>query len=304
MRELLESQSTADPSANALLHGKCPALLDWLKRLAKLARLTRLVREPALSFLALIAAFWPVWLWLAARAKSDSSDAWGLISLATALALLWRDRAQLATARLQWTFTILLLLGYGASYAFVPPLVHAIIAMSAIATTCSSLWYGSRIDLRLWGLLLLALPLVPTLNFYLGYPLRVVVGEAASALLQLNGLAVVRDGTELLWNGKQVSIDAPCSGVKMLWTGLYSSCALAAVFRLEGARFLLLAAFAVFVVLMGNVLRATALFYVEAGFVPQAAPAHEAIGIIVFAVAAILIAIGAVQLRGAAHERQ
>jgi exosortase/archaeosortase family protein len=265
------------------------------------------LRDSQVPLLALIAAFWPVWQWLAVRATSDSSDAWSLISLATALALLWRDRACLSAADVltgqsrRWTFPILLVALYALSYPFVPPLAHAILAMTAVASACSSLWYDKRMDLRLWGLLLLALPLVPTLNFYLGYPLRVVVGEAASGLLQLNGLAVTRDGTALLWNAKQVSIDAPCSGVKMLWTGLYSSCALASLFRLEAARFVLLAVFATFVVLIANVVRATALFYVEAGFIPQAAPAHETIGVVVFALAAMLIAAGATKLRGVAH---
>jgi exosortase len=281
MRGLRKHVVVADPSANAPL-------------------------RRALPWLALVAAFWPVWQWLAVRATSDSSDAWSLISLATALALLWRDRPRLSTAdtltgRPQWALPILLVALYALSYPFVPPLAHAIIAMTAVASACSSLWYGRRLDLRVCGLLLLALPLVPTLNFYLGYPLRVVVGEAASALLQLNGLGVMRDGTALLWNAKQVSIDAPCSGVKMLWTGLYSSCALATLFRLEAARFVMLAIFAIVVVLIANVLRATALFYVEAGFVPEAAPAHAVIGVFVFALAAMLIAAGAAQLKGAAH---
>ena len=72
--------------------------------------------------------------------------------------------------------------------------------------------------------------------------------------------------------------------------------------RLEGWRFVLLVTCAVLVVLLANILRATALFYVEAGFLPQAAPAHEAIGVVVFAAAAILIALGANRLRSLDRE--
>src|SRR5262245_58504525 len=46
-----------------------------------------------LPLIALIGAMWPVWQWLAARAASDTSDAWALVSLVTAIALMWRDRA-------------------------------------------------------------------------------------------------------------------------------------------------------------------------------------------------------------------
>jgi len=179
---------------------------------------------------------------------------------------------------------------YAASYPFVPPLVHALIAMSALGAACGSL--------SLTGLLLLAVPLVPTLNFYLGYPLRVIVGEAASMLLRLNGFAVVREGATLLWNGQQISIDAPCSGVKMLWTGMYLSCTLAALQRLGTWRTVLLGSLAFLIVMIANVLRATALFYVESGVVAQAQSAHESIGVVMFVLAAVAIAAAAAGLRG------
>jgi exosortase len=161
--------------------------------------------------------------------------------------------------------------------------------MTALGAACGSL--------SITGLLLLAVPLVPTLNFYLGYPLRVVVGEAASMLLRLNGFAVLRDGATLLWNGQQISIDAPCSGVKMLWTGMYLSCTLAALQRLNAPRTVLLGSLAFLIVMIANVLRATALFYVESGVVAQAHSAHESIGVVVFMFGAVAIAAVAAGLR-------
>jgi exosortase len=249
----------------------------------------------------LIASIWPVWQWLAMRAAHDTSDAWALISLATAAAVLWRDSANVSHVSPQWGATIVLMLIYAASYPFVPPLVHAMLAMSALATACSTVWFGRRADLPLWGLLLLSLPLIPSLNFYLGYPLRVIVGDVTAMLLQMNGFAAVRDGATLLWNGHQISIDAPCSGIKMLWTGMYLSCALAALQRMNAGRTVMLGSVALLIVMMANVLRATALFYVEAGVVPQAQPAHAMIGVVVFVFAAVAIAVAAARLRVAAH---
>lgn len=260
-----------------------------------------LERRPHLPLIALVAAIWPVWSWLAMRAAHDAGDAWALLSLATAVALLWRDRLEVRPAHVRWGAPTLLLLIYAASYPFALPLVRALIAMSALAAACSELFLGRRMDLRLWGLLLLALPLVPSLNFYLGYPLRVLVGEATSFLLQMNGFAAVRDGATLLWNGKQVSIDAPCSGIKMLWTGMYLSCALAALLRLDARRTVMLGAISLALVMMANILRATALFFVEAGIAPEAQPAHALIGVVVFVGAAVAIAGMAVRLRPAAH---
>jgi exosortase/archaeosortase family protein len=117
----------------------------------------------------------------------------------------------------------------------------------------------------------------------------------------MNGFAVEREGTMLLWNEQEVSIDAPCSGIKMLWTGFYLSCALAALWGLNSLRTLQLVAVSLLIVMLANILRATSLFYVEAGVVPQAQPAHALIGILVFIFAALGIAATAVKLRGVAH---
>jgi exosortase/archaeosortase family protein len=190
---------------------------------------------------------------------------------------------------------------YVASYVFVPPLIRAMIAVTAIAALCSELWFGKRMELKLWGLLLLCLPLIPTLNFYLGYPLRVVVGDATSAMLHLNGFATTRDGATLLWAAQRISIDAPCSGVKMLWTGAYLTCALSALQRLGTVRTLLLGVLAFAIVMLANVLRAAALFYVEVGIVPEAKPAHELIGVVVFAAAALAVAAVSTKLRALQH---
>jgi exosortase/archaeosortase family protein len=87
----------------------------------------------------------------------------------------------------------------------------------------------------------------------------------------------------------------------MLWTGAYLSCALAGLQRFDAWRTVLLGSFALVIVMLANVLRATALFYVESGVVPQAQPAHALIGVVIFAVTAISIAGAATRLRKAAH---
>jgi exosortase len=270
-------------------------------------------RLPAAQWplIALVLAFWPVWSWLAGRVGDDGSEYWGLLALATAGFLLWRERVIAGiTARgcggvsqssVPWLVIAALVLVYAVSYPFVPPLVRAIVAMTALAIAGSSVWLGRRLDVRLWGFLLLALPLISSLNFYLGFPLRAAVGEAAAMLLQMNGFAVVREGTTLAWNERQISIDAPCSGVKMLWTGMYLTCALAVLWRLDTRRTAILGVCAVVIVLAANVLRTTALFYVEAGTMPEAGSVHTLIGAAVFVLACIAIALMAARLRDRAY---
>jgi exosortase/archaeosortase family protein len=201
-----------------------------------------------------------------------------------------------------WRAISALVLLYAFSYPFVPALVRAIVAMTGLAIAGSSVWLGRRLDVRHWGLLLLSLPLVSSLNFYLGFPLRAVVGEAAEMLLQMNGFAVVREGTMLVWNGRQISIDAPCSGVKMLWTGMYLTCALAVLWRMGTKQTATLGVAAMAIVMAANVLRTAALFYVEGArgpveMLPYADSLHVLVGAAVFVLACIFIALTAAALR-------
>jgi exosortase/archaeosortase family protein len=123
------------------------------------------------------------------------------------------------------------------------------------------------------------------LQFYLGYPLRVIAGDLSAFMLRMNGIAVAREGAMLAWQGQLVSIDAPCSGVKMLWAGLLLASALAAAGRLTAPRTGAALTLAIVAVVAANALRATALFYMEAGIVHLPASAHGAIGIVSFAAA-------------------
>ena len=76
------------------------------------------------------------------------------------------------------------------------------------------------------GLSLLSLPLLASLQFYAGYPLRVVTAEASRWLLP-PASASQRSGASLLVNGQLVIVDAPCSGVQMLWLGYFTACVVA-----------------------------------------------------------------------------
>ena len=249
---------------------------------------------------ALIAAFWPVWSWIAGRVFDRSGDRWEALAAITAVAFLWRDRELCPGARVGRP-TIAALLAYAAVYAYVPPLVRALLAMSVLASACASLWYAKRVVVWLAGLLMLSAPLMSSIDFFAGYPLRVLVGDATAWLLQMQGLNVVRDGAVLSWGGKHVAIDAPCSGVKMLWTGAYLCCACAALLRLDNWRTLALGGATVVVVLAANVLRACALFYIEGGIIQAPAIAHDAIGLVMLAFAAGSLTSLSLRLAGVRH---
>jgi exosortase/archaeosortase family protein len=277
---------------------------------------SRLIRAEILLAIELL-AFWPVWRWYVHRLTDQSDEAWGIVALVTAvLFALWQrpesgsgsaknvtlkspqkrgERGgcaeRISEAR-GLALPAMLLICYAPSYHFLSPLPRAMIAITAIAATISAIRFGQRLHLGVWGLLLLALPVVASLQFYLGFPMRAVVAELAAPMLQLNGFAVVAEGACLNWNGDLILIDAPCSGVKMLWTGFYLTFTLACYYKLNTKRTAMACAATFVAIIIGNTFRAAALFYVEAGPANLSLPTwtHQGVGVVVFAATAIAIA--------------
>ncbi|MDY6947194.1 MAG: archaeosortase/exosortase family protein [Pseudomonadota bacterium] len=257
-------------------------------------------RKRMLILAALLVATWPVWRWMAARFADGSGDTWELLAALTVIVVLIRD-SDAPPALVKLTLPAALLLAYAATCGLLSPLPRGMLAMATIGAAASALWYGKRVDVAICGLLLISLPVMASLNFYLGYPLRVAAGSIAAALLQMNGIAAVREGAQLVWDGRSVAIDAPCSGVKMLWAGAYLSFALSAMMRLSARRTVVLALLSVVVVIVANAIRATSLFYVEAGIFQGPELLHEAIGLVMFAFAAVALFTMARKLAGYAH---
>ncbi len=247
---------------------------------------------------ALCIAFWPVWIWFAAGSMDASNDYSGLLAAATVLAVLWWAPAAQPIARPLVLPATLLVLYAMATAAGLAPSGGALLAVSALAALASAWRLGRRMDAALLALCMLALPLAASLQFYCGYPLRIVAGSLSAALLRMNGIAVVREGAMLAWDGQLIAIDAPCSGVKMLWAGLYLACALAASYRLPAWRTLAALVMAGAVVVAANAIRAAALFHIEAGLLILPPWAHEATGVACFIAAAMGIYAGVHTLKG------
>ena len=155
------------------------------------------------------------------------------------------------------------------------------------------LWPAPRMAvgrLPVLGLAVLALPLIASLQFYAGYPLRVVTAEASRWLLA-PWFAVAREGSSLNVGGVLVIVDAPCSGVQMAWAGYFTACAVALWAGRRDRDFALRLPLVGAAVLLGNVLRNSVLVALEAG--PGAAPwLHEAVGLVALAAVCALIAWG------------
>jgi exosortase/archaeosortase family protein len=247
------------------------------------------------------AAFWPVWVWYTARMSDGSDEPWGLAALVVALGLFARLPKARRPAPSLLTPTIATLL-YVAAFPFAPPMLRAALALVAVAVTAAPLREAGR-SAPLLGLVLLSLPMVASLQFYIGHPLRVASGAIAAGLLSLSGFNVIADGTCLRFGSQLVAIDAPCSGVRMLWGGTLLALALAAILRLRLPQTLGLTLGAAGIVVLANGARAAALFLPETGIVVLPVWGHSAIGLVTFASAGMLMLRGAIALAPAGRVR-
>lgn len=246
---------------------------------------------PAWVWLALPAlALWPLWLWSLQRMSDGSDDPLGVVALAALLVLLWRERRQLRTPRLAGLI-FCLLAGAAAvlSAGQLPMLLRAVLAILALFAALLSLRAPGQPLLAWLGLGLLALPILASLQFFAGYPLRVLTAEASLWILRAAGMQVQRQGSALDVAGRLVMVDAPCSGIQMAWMAYFTACVTAAWLRLDDRRLLRRLPLLGVLVLAGNVVRNSLLVVLETGPLAGSVWLHEGIGLLVFASVCALV---------------
>lgn len=238
-----------------------------------------------LPALALLLSVIPVIRWYAARMQDGGGETAGLVPLLFAAHFIFRDRRKIGATSPERSAGIVALITYAALFPFIPPLVRALAFIFAL-TLVSGIWRKPGIVL----LLILSLPLAASLDFFFGYPLRLLTSIAAENLLGLAGLEVAREGVLLLHAGREVRVDPACSGLNMLWTAGLFTALLASAFSLPWGKTLPLGLAALILSLAGNSLRASLLFFPEAGLIKMPHVLHPTIGLAIAAVAFAVLA--------------
>ena len=255
-------------------------------------RTDKLPHLPAWLWLLLAStALWPLWLWSARRLSDGSDDPYGIVALAALLLVLWRERTGFVEApRLGWLLTAVALAASAVlAQGFWPPLPRAALGVLAVLCVAMALRGAGQQRLAWFGLGLLALPLLSSLQFYLGYPLRVLTAEASVWLLRGGGLVAARQGSALEVGGQLVMVDAPCSGIQMAWVAYFTAFATAAWLRLPDRLLLRRIPLLGALVLVGNILRNSLLVLQETGRLGWPGWMHEGIGLLVFVAVCALV---------------
>ena len=223
-----------------------------------------------------------IWYGQALYQRPDSLG--GAIALALGFGLMWfANRGDLSLARLAPLIFV-----YAASFPFLPDLFRGMVAFLIMGYTMA----GTRLPshwLSCFGLILLALPIIPHLDLFTGYPLRALVAQVLCFLFDLMGLDVNREGATLAYNGQQIVVDAPCSGIRMLWTGGFLLFATTGILKVSFGRTFLLGILAFLLVLVGNMTRSGVLFLMEADLLGIPKSWHTGVGLFCFAITGLLI---------------
>ncbi|BCO25516.1 hypothetical protein MIZ03_0377 [Rhodoferax lithotrophicus] len=232
----------------------------------------------------LAAALWPTWWWMGQRMLDGSDDPLGLLALAALAGLLWQHRQHLRAApRLGLQATALMgVLLTTALHHQLPDLAVALTGLLSLAAGLLAFLPARVAVAPVLGLSVLSLPLLASLQFYAGFPLRVVTAEISRWLLSL-AHTVERSGSSLVVDGQLIIVDAPCSGVQMAWLGYFSACVMALAVGRSNRSFLLRLPLVGSLVLLCNVLRNTVLVALQATGQYLPGWSHDAVGLVALA---------------------
>jgi len=255
-------------------------------RLASVAGVSRFRLGGGAWLLAVLAALWPVWKWSAARFLDGSDEPWGIVAIAALAVLLWRERRSFSLKpRPSWILAASALTCAAVVTApWLPPLLRGVLASFAVTSVLMAVRKPGHSMPPYLMLALLSLPILSSLQFYLGYPLRVITAEASAWLLSAAGMETARSGSALVVDGALIMVDAPCAGIHMAWAAYFTASVAGAWLRLPARAFLLRLSSVSLVVLAMNVLRNTVLVALESRPAGIGDTWHEAIGIAAFIV--------------------
>lgn len=234
-------------------------------------------------------ALWPQWVWYWRRLVDGSDEPLGVLALLALVILMFRLARQMRRVPdWRWILAACALTVGSALALQVTPLLSALVGVLALAAGLAAWLAPDAPRLPCAGLLVLSLPLLSSLQFYAGYPLRAITAQLSCWLLQIPGFEAERSGSSILVSGQLVIVDAPCSGIQMAWMAYFAAIAAAAVLATPDRILLRRLPLVGLLVIAGNTLRNTILVAWEASGRPPGEGWHQAIGLVVLASVCLL----------------
>ncbi len=241
-----------------------------------------------------ILACWDSWRWTIHRLSQSPEEGLSLLFTFALLCVLAIPRVKRGQwqARIDPTLpAVILMLHAVLTLAKAPSIIQSALATTLLAYILYRAAHHTAPPAAFWGLIALSMPVLPSLQFVFGYPLRIVSATLTVALLNLQGVPITREGTYVTIAGQTSQFDAPCSGIAMLWALILVTLMAALITRLSFAKLSLALVLTLTVAIAANALRVASLLYATT-MLGETEPTwlHEAVGLAAFALAAVLLA--------------
>ena len=244
---------------------------------------SRKAQLPALGALAIVCvALFPVWQWYFSRLSESGTSirSWlPLALLAHAAIAISRSRTRAADRhQLQLVQAVAVLTAICMPVA--PHLISGILGLT-LTGMCASLLLFQTIRLPYVSLYPLGLPALASIQFFGGYPLRLVTAWMTWLPLRPVFPSLTLEGVNFRLGDLLISVDAPCSGIRMMWTGWLLVAVLAMVYRVRTKAFIMALFLSLPVMVLANSIRATGLVLIKVNHL-DAPILHSTIGLCAF----------------------
>ncbi len=243
----------------------------------------------------LIGAFWPVWVWYVQRYFDRSDEPLGIVALITFLVLIYLRREMpnpSAPNKFEWILGIASVALYIATFWWAPKAVEGVFAITSLGIFLPRLLSQNKLRICDWILLYMTLPVISTLNFYLGFPARYLIAHLASLVLATCQYPVSVEGVSIYANGQLLEVDPPCGGIKILWFYIYLATSLAGLFKFDWKNTFRIIATSITFAIIGNPLRIALLFMLQVNGVLQGEfehTIHWGTGLSVYSILSLLL---------------
>jgi exosortase/archaeosortase family protein len=232
-------------------------------------------------FLTLIIALFQKQLWWLGLRLSDN-DGWSCyLGIAISILFIFKNKKDTNIKKYNFYFLSICLIFFCLTIEFMPHIIQCLFILF-ILYTGFCLCLGKAFHFHIILLLCFCLPWLDTFQFYLGYPLRMICSHGAIVFFNLINLPVELKGVLFSYQGQTVYIDAPCSGIKMLYIGLLFAVILCNLFELSFKKTVVFLGSTFLMILVTNVFRYIILFFGEAGFFYMPEWLHSGFGLILF----------------------
>jgi len=220
-----------------------------------------------------------------------SDESWGLLALVAAMFFVFSQKAieKREVRKFAQLPALLTVLIYMLLFQEIPMIFSAALAMLALSFFLSRQYYDSFLKPGICGLMIIALPLISSFQFYLGYPMRLLAAHLTSPLMQLAGFSCHVEGVVIHCNEIAVVVDAPCSGIRMGWVAYFFCYFLSCHYNFNLKKTLLCMTAASVSILLANVIRACSLVHIEMSAKPFPDYFHDLVGLLSFALLAGLL---------------